>query len=514
MRHQALIVTTTLCIAAFSLVCMGATVAQAAPRVGIAVTQGQGYWVAASDGGVFSFGNAQFYGSMGGKPFNGSMVGIAATPDGGGYWLVASDGGVFSFGNAQFHGSMGGKPFNGSMVGIAATPDGGGYWLVASDGGVFSFGNAQFHGSMGGKPFNGSMVGMAPTPGGGYWLVASDGGVFSFGDAQFYGSMGGKPLNAPVVGMSRTRDGGGYWLVASDGGVFSFGNAQFSGAPLVPPPTTPTPTSPPASPPPPGARTAVVSLAQKKVGIREGPGNQNPFGPSVAWCALFVSWIWNHSQVQIPSTATVRGIYKWSWDRQQARSPSARPEPGDAVIYGRAGDQHTGIVEIVSPDGGLITTIEGNRSNKVSRIGPFRPSDSARYNGMPIYGFASPLPLTASRTTRAASVGARVAEAVPPAFDDPTDPVTLRALIESQVPPATTPATRALITHPALQHVPYRSGRIRVTMTGAKLRGNVILRVRHTGRRKAAVRAYRRFLVRYRDSGRGYKVRYLRAERS
>jgi hypothetical protein len=32
-------------------------------------------------------------------------VGITAAPDGKGYWLVASDGGVFTFGDATFHGS-------------------------------------------------------------------------------------------------------------------------------------------------------------------------------------------------------------------------------------------------------------------------------------------------------------------------------------------------------------------------------------------------------------------------
>ena len=54
---------------------------------------------------------------------------------GSGYWLVASDGGIFSFGDAAFHGSMGGKPLNKPIVGMAATSDGLGYWLVASDGG-------------------------------------------------------------------------------------------------------------------------------------------------------------------------------------------------------------------------------------------------------------------------------------------------------------------------------------------------------------------------------------------
>ena len=78
----------------------------------------------ASDGGIFAFGDAQFYGSMGGKPLNKPIVGIAATPDGGGYWEVASDGGIFAFGDAQFYGSMGGRPLNKPIVGIAATPDG------------------------------------------------------------------------------------------------------------------------------------------------------------------------------------------------------------------------------------------------------------------------------------------------------------------------------------------------------------------------------------------------------
>jgi hypothetical protein len=35
---------------------------------------------------------------------------MAATPSGKGYWLVAADGGVFSFGDAGFFGSEGGKP--------------------------------------------------------------------------------------------------------------------------------------------------------------------------------------------------------------------------------------------------------------------------------------------------------------------------------------------------------------------------------------------------------------------
>ncbi len=202
-----------------------------APVVGMAgTTDGGGYWLVASDGGIFAFGDAGFFGSMGGRPLARPMVGIAPAPDGAGYWTVASDGGVFAFGSARFFGSMGGRSLNRPVVGMAATSDGGGYWLVASDGGIFAFGDAKFSGSMGGQRLNQPIVAMSGASGGGYWLVASDGGIFAFGGAGFFGSMGGTPLVRPVVAMAPTSRGQGYWEVASDGGVFAFGDAPFEGS--------------------------------------------------------------------------------------------------------------------------------------------------------------------------------------------------------------------------------------------------------------------------------------------
>ena len=203
-----------------------------APVVGMADTPStNGYWLVASDGGIFTYGDAQFFGSMGGRPLNRPIVGIAATPNGNGYWEVASDGGIFSFGNAQFYGSTGAMRVNKPIVGMAATPSGFGYWLVASDGGIFSYGDAQFYGSTGSLTLNRPIVGMAAGPrGNGYWLVASDGGIFTYGSAGYFGSMGGTPLNQPVVGMAATPDGAGYWEVAADGGIFNFGDAQFFGS--------------------------------------------------------------------------------------------------------------------------------------------------------------------------------------------------------------------------------------------------------------------------------------------
>jgi hypothetical protein len=240
------------------------------PATAAALGPTHGYWEVASDGGIFSFGDAPFYGSLGGQALASPVVGIAPTPDRGGYWEVEADGNVFPFGDAEpslqavegavamtafskdsyiqagsdgtvvfqggtFATETSGRDFahNQPIVGMAADPPTQrlGYWLVGSDGGVFAFGSANFDGSMGGRSLNAPIVGMASTPdGGGYWLVASDGGIFTFGDANFYGSMGGQPLNKPIVGIASTPDGAGYWLVASDGGIFSYGDANFSGS--------------------------------------------------------------------------------------------------------------------------------------------------------------------------------------------------------------------------------------------------------------------------------------------
>ncbi len=202
------------------------------PVVGMATTlDDRGYWLVASDGGIFAFGDAHFHGSTGDIALNKPVVGMAATPDGGGYWLVASDGGIFAFGDAHFYGSTGATALNKPIVGMASTPDGKGYWLVASDGGIFAYGDAAFHGSTGNITLNKPVVGMAATPDGrGYWLVASDGGIFAYGDARFYGSTGNITLNKPVVGMARSLSGRGYWLVASDGGIFAYGDARFYGS--------------------------------------------------------------------------------------------------------------------------------------------------------------------------------------------------------------------------------------------------------------------------------------------
>ena len=150
-----------------------------APIVGIAATpDGGGYWLVGSDGGIFSFGDAPFSGSVpqalkAGQKLNAPVVGIAASPgsvnpstgafSGDGYWLVASDGGVFAFGNAKFFGSVpgalkAGQHLKAPIVGVAVGPgvvnlstftlDSDGYWLAGADGGLFAFGDSGYSGSI------------------------------------------------------------------------------------------------------------------------------------------------------------------------------------------------------------------------------------------------------------------------------------------------------------------------------------------------------------------------------
>ncbi len=211
---------------------LGAPAASTHPVVAIVATpSGTGYWLVGADGGVFSSGDAAFFGSTGALNLNQPIVGMAVTPSGGGYWLVGRDGGIFAFGDAGFYGSTGALRLNQPIVAMAATTTGKGYWLAAADGGIFAFGDATFSGSTGATKLNQPIVGLAVAPGSaGYWLVARDGGIFAFGRVAFYGSTGAMKLNQPIVGMASTTNGDGYWLAAADGGLFAFGTAPFHGS--------------------------------------------------------------------------------------------------------------------------------------------------------------------------------------------------------------------------------------------------------------------------------------------
>jgi hypothetical protein len=202
-----------------------------------------GYWLVGSDGGIFTFGSAQFYGSTGSIKLQRPVVGISPTANKAGYWLVASDGGIFAFGNAGYYGSIPGvglspagsglpHSLNAPIVAMVPSSDGGGYFMVASDGGVFAFGDARFAGSCPGiGGCAGTAVAVVPdASGNGYWLITQSGSVYAFGDAPFYGAPGNQ--GSPVTSAVRTANGGGYWILLADGAVYAYGNAAPHGDPV------------------------------------------------------------------------------------------------------------------------------------------------------------------------------------------------------------------------------------------------------------------------------------------
>ena len=139
---------------------------------------GGGYWMVGADGGVFSFGDAGYFGSVPGVGVHvGDIVGMAATPDGRGYWMVGANGGVFSFGDAGYVGSAGqldptrppgrtnGIYLAAPITNIMASPDGGGYWLVGANGEIVPLGDAAYSGSLPGDFISvGDVVGAATVP--------------------------------------------------------------------------------------------------------------------------------------------------------------------------------------------------------------------------------------------------------------------------------------------------------------------------------------------------------------
>jgi hypothetical protein len=132
-----------------------------------------------------------------------------------------------------------------------------------------------------------------------------------------------------------------------------------------------------------GGAAAMVQIAEGEVGQAEQPPGSNN-SPRLAtyrtatqgaqagepWCAYFVSWV--ARQAGIPLGAQGQGFGYvgdiWNWAQQTGRAiPNGHgvvPTPGDLIVFG---DHHVGLVEKVLPDGS-IQTIEGNYSDKVSRV--------------------------------------------------------------------------------------------------------------------------------------------------
>ena len=185
-----------------------------------------------------------------------------------------------------------------------------------------------------------------------------------------------------MAGIALTPDAQGYWLLEPDGWSYGFSN--------------------PPSPSPSATASAIVSVANSQVNSDPVRGQFcNPYGPCEEWCALFATWVWQQAGVPIPSYPFTGSIYGWAAGQHRRAPPDgasgARGTPCSTAPGRRPRPPRSmwGWWSQVWPDGAIVT-IEGDAgpaptgSLAVVVNGPYLPSQSASYNGMPVYAYARP----------------------------------------------------------------------------------------------------------------------------
>lgn len=184
----------------------GLSVETTAPVVDVdAPPFGEGFWVMDRAGGVFSFGDAGYYGSIPGLGLDdppSAAAGLTATPTGLGYWIVDTAGGVYCFGDAEFYGSTPGLRLDAPSapaVDIAASPTGAGYAVLERDGTIRGFGDLSDLIEMeDGISIDAVAFSTTPSPNS-YVVVDGRGFVYPVGTAPMFGSLAHLVLRGPVV---------------------------------------------------------------------------------------------------------------------------------------------------------------------------------------------------------------------------------------------------------------------------------------------------------------------------
>ncbi|TDP97987.1 CHAP domain-containing protein [Labedaea rhizosphaerae] len=117
----------------------------------------------------------------------------------------------------------------------------------------------------------------------------------------------------------------------------------------------------------------ILATARGELGYEEGPNDENKYGPPAAWCSSFATWVWRQSGVDIPSLPFTGDVYNWGVAHNQAYDSNnlGQARPGDVLLFGTGPQSpststHIGVVESV--DGGKVTLIEGNSSDRVQRV--------------------------------------------------------------------------------------------------------------------------------------------------
>jgi Putative peptidoglycan binding domain/CHAP domain len=122
------------------------------------------------------------------------------------------------------------------------------------------------------------------------------------------------------------------------------------------------------------SRQSIIDKAASQNGIKEAPSNSNKtiYGQwygldGVKWCAIFVSWVYNHAGHPLEAIDRPNGYQSCQsgfnfWKRKNRLTKE--PQPGDIVLYDWTGDgicDHTGIfIEWVDAAQTRFRAWEGN----------------------------------------------------------------------------------------------------------------------------------------------------------
>lgn len=130
--------------------------------------------------------------------------------------------------------------------------------------------------------------------------------------------------------------------------------------------------------------SALLSACHDSLGIRETSHNSGPeidqwlayvhARPGDAWCAAWVCGMHRQAAVSLdipnPCPRTAGALRLWDLALPECRVEL--PAPGDVFVLDTGapgGAGHVGIVIAVSPDGGTLTTCDGNSNEQGSREG-------------------------------------------------------------------------------------------------------------------------------------------------
>lgn len=119
---------------------------------------------------------------------------------------------------------------------------------------------------------------------------------------------------------------------------------------------------------------SIIKVAENEIGVKESPKNSNKtkygkwFGlDGVAWCGIFVSWVYAEAGFQLPRIGFLKGFAGCQTAVEYFRKNKlivTEPEPGDIVFFDWNNDErydHTGIF-VKKIDENTFESIEGNTS--------------------------------------------------------------------------------------------------------------------------------------------------------